>query len=66
MLAEYARSADQETFPTEVHNSRPTSLPSYLLESYSRIHLSHMEAADSAAQLDSRYVLRCLAFPVLS
>ena len=42
MLAQYTRSADQAHFPVEVsgRDSRPTSLPPYLLESYSRIALS--------------------------
>ena len=46
MLAQYARSADQAHFPAEVsrRDSRPTSLPPYLLESYSRIALAIPES----------------------
>ena len=46
MLAQYARSADKAHFPAEVsrRDSRPTSLPPYLLESYSRIALAIPES----------------------
>ena len=48
MLAQYASSADQAQFPAEVsrRDSRPTSLPPSLLESYSRIALSIPEESE--------------------
>ncbi|KAI0762313.1 hypothetical protein C8Q74DRAFT_142303 [Fomes fomentarius] len=52
MLAgEHTRSADQPTFPAQQshRDSRPTSLPQYLLESYSRIALHNLDDVNAAS-----------------
>ncbi len=45
LASEHSRSADQPTFPAQGshRDSRPTSLPQYLLESYSRIALNNLD-----------------------
>ncbi|KAI0716125.1 hypothetical protein C8T65DRAFT_726339 [Cerioporus squamosus] len=56
MLAQYNGAPEVVPLPEESHNPRPTSLPSYLIDSYSRIALGNPgeDASSQSSDYDSR------------